>query len=103
MGRLTNIMMITVALLAFSWQGTVWADDDHDKALQLREMGEIMALEEILQHAKKEVNGRILELELEREGGVYLYEILILDAKGQLWEIEIDATSGKILKRELED
>ncbi|HEB63278.1 MAG TPA: peptidase M4 [Gammaproteobacteria bacterium] len=95
--------MITVALLAFSWQGAAWADDDHNKALQLREMGKIMALEEILKHAKKEVNGRILELELEREDGVYLYEILILDAKGQLWEIEIDATSGKILKRELED
>ncbi|MCF6236630.1 MAG: PepSY domain-containing protein [Gammaproteobacteria bacterium] len=101
MGRL--IIMITLTLLTMGWQGLTWADDDHEKALQLRELGEIMALEEILKHAKKEINGRILELELEREDGIYLYEILILDSEGQLWEIEIDASSGKILKRELED
>ena len=45
----------------------------------------------------------MLEVELEeRHGGVY-YEVEILDANGEVWEMYFDARSGELLGEEQED
>jgi uncharacterized membrane protein YkoI len=79
------------------------ADEGYKEARRLTESGAILPLEDIMQSIQEEQPGRILEVEFERDDGRYLYEIEILDAKGAVWEFKLDAKSGEILKRELED
>jgi uncharacterized membrane protein YkoI len=79
------------------------ADEGYEEARRLTESGAILPLEELLPTIQAEQAGRILELELERESGRYLYEIEILDEKGAVWEFKVDAATGEIVERELED
>lgn len=98
MGRLKHYLIATVLALV-SMQGLA---DDQQRALQLRESGEILPLEEILVISRKQVDGRILEVELKRKHGVLLYEIKILDINGRVWELKVDASNGTIIEREQE-
>jgi len=76
--------------------------DDQDRALQLREAGEILPLEQILEISRKQIDGRVLEVELEQKHGTLLYELEILDDNGRVWELEVDATDGTIIKQKRE-
>lgn len=61
----------------------------------------IISLDKAKEVALKEVKGEILEYQLEREKGGYIYEFKILK-DGKKYEVEIDAISGKVLKVELD-
>lgn len=97
----------TIALCLFSCllieQDAIQADSDHTEARRLVETGVILPLEEILESVYRQWNGRILEVELEDEHGGYVYEIELLDKQGHVWEMKLDAVSGKLLKSEQED
>lgn len=99
MGRLTRLITAVVVVL-ISAQSV--ADDDQSRALQLLQMGEILPLEEILAISRQQIDGHILEVELEQKRGRMIYEIEMLDHKGRVWELKFDATNGDILKREQE-
>jgi len=77
-----------------------WEDDDssHDRARRASEGGEILTMTEILKRIRPQAPGRVLDTELEREDGRWIYEIKLLDARGRLYEVEIDAHSGELLK-----
>lgn len=79
------------------------ADDiDHREARRLREAGAIRPLGEVLAALAARRPGRVLETELEREDGRYVYEIEILDPTGQVHEFEIDAATGEVLQAKIE-
>jgi uncharacterized membrane protein YkoI len=79
------------------------ADENHVTARRLREAGEIRSLEEISAKARAAKPGEILETELERSRGRYVYEVEILDAQGQVWELKLDAKTGELLGMEIDD
>lgn len=79
------------------------ADDDHITARKLRESGEIMPLEKIIERARAEKPGEVLETELDRKNGRYVYEVEIVDEAGQVWEIKLDAGTGALIKMERDD
>ncbi len=83
--------------------GITVADDDHLEASRLVEAGYILPLSDILDTVQAQRPGRILEVELEQEDGQYIYEIELLDEHGMVWEVEINAVSGELLKTELEE
>ena len=62
--------------------------------------GEILSLERILQIVRREFSGDIVEIQLELEDGALAYEFDILSPDGRLFEIEIDAATGKVLELE---
>ncbi len=97
--RITTLMAVCVALLT----GAAQAKDDHLEARRLVENGTIMPLEKILEQVRLHRPGRILEVELEREEQKYIYEIDLLDDAGQVWELEVDAKNGDLLKSEQEE
>jgi hypothetical protein len=63
--------------------------------------GEILSLDRILEIVRREFSGDIIEIQLELEDGALAYEFDILSPDGRLFEIEMDAATGKVL--ELED
>ena len=75
---------------------------DHGKALELREAGEILPLEVIINKAKAVQAGQMLEAELEKEDGRLVYEIELLGDDNQYYELYLDAKTGELLKHERE-
>lgn len=93
-----KIALLVLLLIMFG-EGTALSGDDHDRAKQLMDAGDILPLEEIIEKAGREYPGRILETELEEKGDQMIYELEILDENGIVWELRFDARTGKLLKR----
>ena len=74
--------------------------DDHDEAYELMQSGEILPLETILEITRKQVHGRVLEVELESEDKRLIYELEVLDQKGVVWELKVDAKTGSVIEKE---
>lgn len=96
MGRLIIAGLICIIVMGYNNSFA----DDHDKAYELLRSGEILPLEKILEFTRKQVQGRILEVELEHEDDLLIYELEVLDKQGVVWEIKVDATTGLIIKQE---
>jgi len=79
------------------------ADSDHYEARRLMESGAILPLETVLTSIQQQRSGRILEVELEERHDRYIYEVELLDEAGRVWEMRIDAVSGRVLKTEQEE
>lgn len=79
-------------------------DLGQDEALRLREKGKIIPLEKVMaQVIKTYPNASLLEVELEEEDDIYIYEVELLTENGIVRELEIDARDGKILQDEVDD
>jgi len=53
--------------------------------------------------ALKRVPGRVQHVDMDLENGVLVYEVFILTADNRIFEVEILAKSGKIIKVEQEN
>ncbi len=71
---------------------------DHDAARKALEAGDILPLRTILDRAETTYPGRVLEVELERKGGYWIYEIKILQADGLVVKLNFDAKDGSLIK-----
>lgn len=78
-------------------------DLDQDDARRLREAGKIRPLPVILHAARAARPGRVLEVELEREDGAVVYEVEILDRRGRVWKLHIDAATAEVLSTKREE
>ncbi|MBZ5752839.1 MULTISPECIES: PepSY domain-containing protein [Metabacillus] len=65
-----------------------------DKELRCKQAQEI---------ALKRVPGQVLHVDMDLEHGVLVYEFFILTAQNRLFEVEVLAKTGRILKVEEED
>ncbi|HHJ1297581.1 PepSY domain-containing protein [Pseudomonas sp. P1B16] len=96
--RYLALALMTVCSLA------VARDLDQDEALELRQKGVILPLEQLLDSALGRYPGaRLLEAELEEKHGRYEYEVELLTPAGVVREIKLDARSGVLLKDEEDD
>jgi len=94
-------MLATATLLAVAPRMAVASDHDEHRRDQVRravEASEIKSLAEILKIVQGKLPGEIAGVEIEREHGRWLYEFRVVDGKGRLFEVYIDARSGKIEK-----
>ncbi|MGY4501899.1 putative membrane protein YkoI [Bradyrhizobium sp. GM24.11] len=69
---------------------------DHDDARRAVEAGEIRPLADILNTVKDKLPGEVVGVKLERETGTWKYELRVVDDKGRLFEIHVDAKSGVV-------
>jgi len=79
------------------------ADDDHVRARELSQRGEILSLEKIAERARATHPGKLIDIDLEREHGLWIYEVELLDDQGRVWELKLDARNGELLKKEQDD
>lgn len=74
------------------------------ETVELSTSGAIMAFEKLDAAALAQHPGAsILETELEKSLGRYIYQVDVRDAKGQKWDIELDAVTGEVLKNQQDD
>ena len=91
-----------VTLVLFASTGASFATEHQDEAKKLKDSGKILPLEQVLQQARRDRPGRLVETELEKQSGRYIYEIKIVDEKGVVEELEYDAQNGERLKQKQE-
>ncbi|CAM5305678.1 PepSY domain-containing protein [Thauera mechernichensis] len=86
------------AALAVAPAGRADGRDDHERARRAFEAGEVMPLRVLLEQVERTYPGQVLEVELEREGGRWVYELKLLRGGGEMLELELDARDGTLLK-----
>lgn len=76
------------------------ADDrrDHEQARAALATGQIRPLSELLAEVERRYLGRVVETELEREDGRWIYELTLLPPSGRVFELRLDAASGELLR-----
>jgi len=72
-------------------------DEDHERAREAVRRGELLSLERILALHPLRAGERLIEVELEREGRRWEYELELLGEDGRVRELEIDGASGELL------
>jgi uncharacterized membrane protein YkoI len=73
------------------------ARDDQDRARAALAAGEIRPLSEILAEVERRYVGRVIEVELDREDGRWVYDFKLLPPSGRVFELEIDAATAALL------
>ncbi len=53
--------------------------------------------------ALQSVPGRVIHVDMDLENGVLVYEVFIMTAQGMIFEVEILAKNGKIIKIDQEN
>jgi uncharacterized membrane protein YkoI len=73
---------------------------DQDAVRHAVERGEIRPLTDILNAVRGKLPGEVVGVEIESKKGRWLYEFRVLDGKGRLFEVYVDAQSGEIDRTE---
>ncbi len=91
---------VALALLVALLVPPAWGHDrrDHELARAAVQSGEALPLSTLLERLQRTHPGQVLELELEREGGRWIYEVKLLQTGGQLLKLELDARTAEILQ-----
>lgn len=113
--RLPLIAVAPGAELACLWKRRGWllltwglwlavlpahADEgDHERARSAVQAGEVLPLPVLLQRLQQSYPGQVLELELERDDGRWIYEVKLLQPGGQVVKLELDARTAAVLKQ----
>lgn len=97
--------LLAAILVSFTLPVKAGEDVSHLEARKLQAAGEILSFEKITEIARKIKLGEILETELERsrKSDLYIYEVEILDVNGVVWELDINAKTGELMKIEIDD
>lgn len=78
--------------------GAVTERRDHERARAALEAGEIRPLSELLTEVERRFRGRVIEADLDRDDGQWLYELKILPPNGRVFIVELDARTGALLR-----
>ena len=70
---------------------------DHERALQAVQAGQVLPLRTVLERLEREHPGQVLEVELEQDSGVWIYEIKLLQSGGQRVKLKLDARTAALL------
>lgn len=97
MSRLRHALVaLSILLSAGSPALTDESRRDQDEAREAVERGAIRPLEEILAKLRERFPGEVVKVKLEREHGLWVYEFRLLDPRGRLREITVDAATGAV-------
>jgi uncharacterized membrane protein YkoI len=92
-------ILIVVCFLTAPLQAESF-DIDQSEARFLVQEGIIKPLPQILSLTSLSHLGKVLEIELEEEEGLYIYEIEALDNSGVIHEYKLNAHNGELLPEE---
>lgn len=96
------LVLFSIAAVADSGWGGRYEDEDHERVYRARQQATILPLEAVLDKLNLDPGTKLLEVEHEREHGINIYEIQYLTNGGEIHEVEVDAATGRVLRRERE-
>ena len=76
---------------------------DHDRARQAVSQDGAQPLAIILPTVEGHYHARMVDLDLEDEGGRLVYEMELITASGRIIEVVVDAATGSIVSDDLDD
>ncbi|MFT0533059.1 PepSY domain-containing protein [Castellaniella hirudinis] len=91
-----QLLAASLALGVFA-AGAQAHSHDRETAERLQALGEVMPLQDVLALVAKDYPGQVLKVEFEEEKGQWIYEFKLLQGRGRLVKLEVDARNGKIL------
>lgn len=100
--QLKRLKVLAASLaLALGMASPCLADSpgDHDRARQALEAGEILPLKTVLEKLARDTPGQVMEVDLERRGERWEYEIKLLRPGGALVKLRVDARDATIVSR----
>jgi uncharacterized membrane protein YkoI len=102
--RIAPALLVTLAFIfpARSGDGKDVQRDQagRDAVRSAVERGDIRPLNEVLRLVRPRLGGEVVGVEIEREGGTWIYEFRVADRQGRLIEVYVDAATAEIVKTE---
>jgi uncharacterized membrane protein YkoI len=92
------VLAAATLALALGIAGPAHADKDADRARAAVQSGEILPLSRILEAVSQQYAGDVIGVELDRDDGVWQYEVKLLLPGGSVAKLEYDARTGALLK-----
>ena len=91
--------LLGLLLAALALTGAVAGQSDQQRARDAMQAGRIRPLQEILAQIHRRIPGRILNAWLEEGGGgLWIYRLKLLDLRGNIVGVVVDARNGQILQ-----
>ncbi len=95
----TRAMTLALCLAALLPGAAAASDrDDHEHARRALEAGEILPLRALLERVREDYPGEVIEVELEREHGRWVYELELVRAGGRMLKLKLDARDGTLVR-----
>ena len=95
--RLLIIFLTLTGLTGLPGESTVRADADREQVRAATESGKIKPLSDVLVVVRKEVPGKVLDVQVDDEVSPWLYRIKVRGKKGNVKLVTVNAETGKIL------
>lgn len=96
--RIARAVLIAVALGGAVGVGVCHADTDADRARAALRSGEILPLSRILETVSRQYAGDVIDVKLDRDDGIWKYEVKLLLPTSTVAKLEYDARDAKLLK-----
>ncbi len=71
---------------------------DHERARAALAAGEIRPLAVLLAEVERRYLGTVIETELDRDDGRWVYQVKLLPPSGRVFELKFDAATGALLR-----
>ncbi|MCC7272275.1 MAG: PepSY domain-containing protein [Alphaproteobacteria bacterium] len=92
------LILPLLVLLSASSPAAAGDRRDHERARAALAAGEVRPLAELLAEVERRYVGRVIETELERHDGAWVYEFELLPPSGLVFEIVLDARTGALVR-----
>jgi hypothetical protein len=102
--RLTAVVLIALLVVAFTTGGLQAREGrgghgDHDEAMRYFESGKTLPLEVLTAAALRAAGGgEVIEVEFDVRDGIAICEVKVIDGRGRVREITVDARTGRVLE-----
>ena len=99
MPRYLTAVLVIIALPALAQEDL----PDHERAEEAVAQGMFLSLADVLARLARTHPGEAIEVELDDEDGVTVYDLGLITADGRLLEIEVNARTGEVLDVEFDN
>ncbi|WP_235844597.1 PepSY domain-containing protein [Cupriavidus agavae] len=96
--RLARAALLALLLGAAGLAGLSHADTDADRARAALRSGEILPLSRILDTVSRQYAGDVIDVKLDRDDGIWKYEVKLLLPTSAVAKLEYDARDATLLK-----
>ncbi|ELR65538.1 membrane protein [Photobacterium marinum] len=73
-------------------------EEDHDDVMEAVEQGLIQPFSSLQAKVSKDIDARIIKVELDEDDGVWIYELKLIDANNNIVKVEYEAKTLSIIE-----